>query len=186
MAQMKVFHRIWFYATRVIPTWFLRYLCYFAFYLVSCHNTNLEIITKVTSVIDVDKRRLVVDGPEILCIPPPYPKEFTPKFYGRTVLLLNVAVIKWLNSRPLFFGEFKRLHEGLFKSISQFQCRSSFKFLYSVELPSKRYYSVYTITFVYYSNGWNQAFSFVNERQRMTCHFLCDDFVSLFWKAGLL
>lgn len=45
--------------------------CYFPSYLVSCHNTNLETITKVTSVIDVDKRRLLMDGPEILCIPPP-------------------------------------------------------------------------------------------------------------------
>lgn len=45
--------------------------CSFPSYLVSCHNTNLETITKVTSVIDVDKCRLLMDGPEILCIPPP-------------------------------------------------------------------------------------------------------------------
>jgi len=43
--------------------------CSFASYLVM--PQYLETITKVTSVIDVDECRLLMEGPAILCIPPP-------------------------------------------------------------------------------------------------------------------
>lgn len=60
----------------VIPKWLLLYFWQKAmfFCLLSYFMPQYllgETITKVTSVIDVDKCRLLMEGPGILCIPPP-------------------------------------------------------------------------------------------------------------------
>ncbi len=136
-----IFHRIWF-----MPQESSQHGCYItpgkslSRSLEPCHATMIT-WRQVTSVIDVV---IHMRGfPDVWSWDPMHSSSLG---IHTQVLWLYGAIHKCcchkmtMYRRPSFLGEFKRLmrcHEGLFKSISHAQCRSSFNFSCSIKLASK-------------------------------------------------
>ncbi len=136
-----IFHRIWF-TPRVIPTWLLHYswqkTAFLSHSLEPCHATMItwsNICYWCSHTYAWVSQCMVPRSYAFLL-----PRNSHPSFMTVRAIHKCCCHKMTMYCRLFFLGEFKRLmrrHEGLFKSISHAQCRSSFNFSCSIQLASR-------------------------------------------------